>query len=170
MSDALREHGATTNICLVAVKCRSLSLRTLSSQLQQAHTPTEIDEDYQKNGFYGEFNALISKVSTQQAVIVGIDANAKMELKQQSNVLGKWYYTVEQTSVNENSLEDLCGQMRQGTTSLPSDERHKSKMSTLKLQFDRGLSLEYLPVSDTRKSKAAGTSYSISITAHFSSA
>ncbi|KAK6761249.1 hypothetical protein RB195_022347 [Necator americanus] len=50
---------------------------------------------------------LISKILSQQAVIVGIDANAKMRVEQQSDVLGKWFYPMKQTSDNENRLIDL---------------------------------------------------------------
>ncbi|KAK6727855.1 hypothetical protein RB195_005494 [Necator americanus] len=51
----------------------------------------EAAEDNSKEAFYDEVNALMSKIPSQQVVIVGIDANAKMGLEQQSDVLGKWY-------------------------------------------------------------------------------
>ncbi|KAK6742353.1 hypothetical protein RB195_009928 [Necator americanus] len=55
-------------------------------------------------------NALMFKIPSQQVVIVGIDANAKMGLEQQSDVLGKWYYPAERTSDNGDRLIDLCEQ------------------------------------------------------------
>ncbi|KAK6728213.1 hypothetical protein RB195_005702 [Necator americanus] len=57
-----------------------------------------------------ELNALMSKIPSQQVVIIGIDANAKMGLQQQSDVLGKWYYPAERTSDNGDRLVDLCEQ------------------------------------------------------------
>ncbi|KAK6765680.1 hypothetical protein RB195_025534 [Necator americanus] len=45
--------------------------------------------DHNKDAFYNELNTLIP---SQQAVIVGIDDNAKMRLEQQSDVLRKWSY------------------------------------------------------------------------------
>ncbi|KAK6763755.1 hypothetical protein RB195_024186 [Necator americanus] len=41
-----------------------------------------------------------------QVVTVGIDANAMIGLEQQSGMLGKWFYPVEQTSDNANRLEE----------------------------------------------------------------
>ncbi|KAK6762344.1 hypothetical protein RB195_023165 [Necator americanus] len=67
-------------------------------------------EDNSKDAFYGELNALMSKIPSQQVVIVGIHANAKMALEQQSDVLGKWYYPVEHTWDNVDRLVDLCEQ------------------------------------------------------------
>ncbi|KAK6764337.1 hypothetical protein RB195_024602 [Necator americanus] len=40
------------------------------------------------------------EIPSGQVVIVGIDANAKMRLQQQSDVLGKWYYSAERRSDN----------------------------------------------------------------------
>ncbi|KAK6729695.1 hypothetical protein RB195_006629 [Necator americanus] len=74
----------------------------------------------------------MSKIRTQQVVIVGIDANTKMGLEQQSDVLGKWYYPAERTSDNE---------------------QRKRKMRTLKLQLDYVLARN-IPQSDIRKSRA----------------
>ncbi|KAK6734898.1 hypothetical protein RB195_018223 [Necator americanus] len=48
--------------------------------------------------------------TSQQVVTVGIDANAKMGLEQQSDELGKWYYSAECTSDNGDRLVDLCEQ------------------------------------------------------------
>ncbi|KAK6761854.1 hypothetical protein RB195_022805 [Necator americanus] len=40
----------------------------------------------------------MSKIPSQQVVIVGVDANAKIGLEQQSDVLRKWYYPAERKS------------------------------------------------------------------------
>ncbi|KAK6734599.1 hypothetical protein RB195_018033 [Necator americanus] len=106
-------------------------------------------EDHNKDGFYGELNTLINKIPSQQAVVVGVDANAKMGPKQQSDVLGKWCYPMEQTSDSGNRLTDLCEQTDliitstfkrnhrrhqltwQGTTPSTSEVQRKRKMPTL---------------------------------------
>ncbi|KAK6727905.1 hypothetical protein RB195_005521 [Necator americanus] len=74
----------------------------------RAHAPTETAEDNSKEAFYDELNALMSELLSQRVVIVGIDANAKME--QQSDVLRKWYYPAERTPDNGDRLVDLCEQ------------------------------------------------------------
>ncbi|KAK6762872.1 hypothetical protein RB195_023540 [Necator americanus] len=74
--------------------------------LVSAHAPMETTEDYNKDAFYDELPAVISKTPCQQAAIIGIDANAKMGLEQQSYVLEKWYCAGEQTS--NNGLVDFC--------------------------------------------------------------
>ncbi|KAK6728274.1 hypothetical protein RB195_005736 [Necator americanus] len=76
--------------------------------IASAHAPTETAEDNSKGTFYDELNALMSKTPSQQVVIVGIDANAKMGLEQLSDVLGKWYHPTERTS--DNGLVELCEQ------------------------------------------------------------
>ncbi|KAK6764199.1 hypothetical protein RB195_024497 [Necator americanus] len=136
-----------------------------------AHTPTKTAEDNNEDAFYDELNALMSKIPSSQVVIVGIDANAKMGLEQQSDVLGKWYYPAECTSNNGDRLVDLCEQAgliiastfkrnhrrhqltRQGSTILTPGERRKRKVRTLKLQLDYVLT-KNIPQSDIRKSKA----------------
>ncbi|KAK6765268.1 hypothetical protein RB195_025268 [Necator americanus] len=136
-----------------------------------AHAPTETAEDNSKDAFYDELNALMSKIPSQQVVIVGIDANAKMGLEQQSDVLGKWYYAAERTSDNGDRVVDLCEQTgliiaftfkrnhrrhqltRQGSTLLTPEEQRKPKMRTLKLQLDYVLARN-IPQSDIRKSRA----------------
>ncbi|KAK6735275.1 hypothetical protein RB195_018454 [Necator americanus] len=80
------------------------------SDVPCAHAPAETAEDNSKYAFYDELNALMSKIPSQQVVIVGIDANAKMGLQQQSDVLGKWCYAAERTSNNGDRLVDLCEQ------------------------------------------------------------
>ncbi|KAK6726426.1 hypothetical protein RB195_004629 [Necator americanus] len=87
------------------------------NKIVSAHAPTETAEDNSKGAFYDELNALMSKIPSQQVVIVGIDANAKMGLEQQSDVLGKWYYAAERTSDNGDRLVDLCE--RRASSSLP---------------------------------------------------
>ncbi|KAK6728212.1 hypothetical protein RB195_005702 [Necator americanus] len=113
-----------------------------------------------------ELNALMSKIPSQQVVIIGIDANAKMGLQQQSDVLGKWYYPAERTSDNGDRLVDLCEQTGliiastfrrnhrrhqltwQGSTLLTPEEQRKREMRTLKLQLDyvftRNISQSYI--------------------------
>ncbi|KAK6728395.1 hypothetical protein RB195_005814 [Necator americanus] len=94
-------------------RCAFLRLRDSRGQklwIVSAHAPTETAEDNSKDAFYDELNALMSKIRSQQVVIVGIDANAKMELEQQSDVLRKWYYAAERTSDNGDRLVDLCEQ------------------------------------------------------------
>ncbi|KAK6762573.1 hypothetical protein RB195_023338 [Necator americanus] len=73
---------------------------TLKLWIVSVHAPTETAEDHNKDAFCDELNALISKIPSQQAVIVGTDANTKMGPEQQFNVLGKWFYPMEQTSDN----------------------------------------------------------------------
>ncbi|KAK6750303.1 hypothetical protein RB195_002339 [Necator americanus] len=104
-------------------------------------------------------------------IIVGIDANTKMKLEQQSDVLGKWYYPAERTSDNGDRLVDLCEQTGlifastfkrnhrrhqltwQGSTLLMPEEQRKRKMRTAKLQLDYILARN-IPQSDNRKSRA----------------
>ncbi|KAK6762094.1 hypothetical protein RB195_022984 [Necator americanus] len=71
---------------------------------------TETAEDNSKNVFYDEVNALMSKIPSQQVVVVGVDANAKMGLEQQYGVLGKRYYPVERTLHSGDRPVDLCEQ------------------------------------------------------------
>ncbi|KAK6763756.1 hypothetical protein RB195_024186 [Necator americanus] len=71
-----------------------------------AHGPTETAEENNRASFYDELNALMYKISSLQVVTVGIDANAMIGLEQQSGMLGKWFYPVEQTSDNANRLEE----------------------------------------------------------------
>ncbi|KAK6735523.1 hypothetical protein RB195_018626 [Necator americanus] len=55
----------------------------------KGNAPTKTAEDNNKGAICVEINALMSKIHSEQVVIVGIDANAKMGLERQSNVLGK---------------------------------------------------------------------------------
>ncbi|KAK6765154.1 hypothetical protein RB195_025190 [Necator americanus] len=89
-----------------AAVAQSAHYLSSTSSLQGAHAPTETAVDDSKDAFYDELNALMSKIPSQQVVIVGIDANAKMGLEQQSDVLGKWYYAAERTSDNGDRLLD----------------------------------------------------------------
>ncbi|KAK6744495.1 hypothetical protein RB195_011298 [Necator americanus] len=98
--------------------CAFLRLRDRGGRklwIVSAHALTETAEDNSKDAFYDELNALMSKIPSQQVVIVGIDANAKMGLEQQSDVLGKWYYAAERASDNDDRLVDL----RRASSSLP---------------------------------------------------
>ncbi|KAK6755546.1 hypothetical protein RB195_014117 [Necator americanus] len=70
--------------------------RGLKLWIVSAHAPTEAAGDHNKDVFYDEINSLISKIPSQQAVIVAINANAKMGPEQQSDELGKWYYRAKQ--------------------------------------------------------------------------
>ncbi|KAK6755547.1 hypothetical protein RB195_014115 [Necator americanus] len=94
-------------------------------------------EDNSKDAFYDELNALMSKIPSQQVVIVGIDANAKMGLEQQYDVLGKWYYAAERTSDNGDRLRN----------------RLRGRHQPPKLQLDYILARN-IPQSDIRKSRA----------------
>ncbi|KAK6735613.1 hypothetical protein RB195_018683 [Necator americanus] len=164
----VEEFGSTSS------RCAFLRLRDRRGRklwIVIAHAPTETAEDNSKDAFYDELNALMSKIPSQQVVIVGIDANAKMGLEQQSDVLGKWYYAAERTSDNGDRLVDLCEQTGfiiastfkrnhrrhqltwQGSTLLTPEEQRKRKMRTLKLQLDYVLERN-IPQSDIRKSRA----------------
>ncbi|KAK6763394.1 hypothetical protein RB195_023917 [Necator americanus] len=63
--------------------------RVLKLFIVSAHAPMETAKDHKKEAFYDDINTLVSKTPSQQAVIVGIDANAKMGIEQQSDVLGQ---------------------------------------------------------------------------------
>ncbi|KAK6742012.1 hypothetical protein RB195_009715 [Necator americanus] len=164
----VEEFGSTSS------RCAFLRLRDRRGRelwIVSAHAPTETAEDNSKDAFYDELNALMSKIPSQQVVIVGIDANAKMELEQQSDALGKWYYPAERTSDNGDRLVDLCEQTGliiastfkrnhrrhqltwQGSTLLMPEQQRKRKMRTLKLQLDYVLARN-IPQSDIRKSRA----------------
>ncbi|KAK6741454.1 hypothetical protein RB195_009361 [Necator americanus] len=104
-------------------RCAFLRMRDSRGRklwIVSAHAPMETAkkklENNSKDAFYDELNALMSKIPSQQMVIVGIDSNAKMGLEQQSDVLGKWYYAAERTSDNGDRLVDLCDQT---SSSLP---------------------------------------------------
>ncbi|KAK6743714.1 hypothetical protein RB195_010796 [Necator americanus] len=100
-------------------RCAFLRLRDRGGRklwIVSAHAPTETAEGNSKDAFYDELNALMSKIPSQQVVIVGIDANAKMGLEQQSDVLGKWYYAAERAS--DNGDLSTCAN-RWGSSSLP---------------------------------------------------
>ncbi|KAK6739649.1 hypothetical protein RB195_008255 [Necator americanus] len=74
----VEEFGSTSS------RCAFLRLRDRRGRklwIVSAHAPTETAENNSKDAFYDELNALMSTPS-QQVVIVGIDANAKMGLEQ----------------------------------------------------------------------------------------
>ncbi|KAK6763934.1 hypothetical protein RB195_024319 [Necator americanus] len=83
-----------------------------------------------------------------QVVIVGIDANAKMELEQQSDVLGKWHYPVECTSDNGVRLVDLCEQTDLIIAST-FKRNHRASAHVLDYVLARNI-----PKSDIRESRA----------------
>ncbi|KAK6736464.1 hypothetical protein RB195_019268 [Necator americanus] len=75
----VEEFGSTSSICAF-IRLRDRRGRKL--WIVSAHAPTETAEDNSKDAFYDELNALMSKIPSQQVVIVGIDANANMGLEQ----------------------------------------------------------------------------------------
>ncbi|KAK6730119.1 hypothetical protein RB195_006902 [Necator americanus] len=101
----VEELGSTSSRCtFVRLRdCRGCKLWIVSP-----HAPTETTEDNSKNTFYNELKALMSTTPRKQVVIVGIDANEKMGIEQQSGVLGKWHYSGGGTSDKDNRLVDLC--------------------------------------------------------------
>ncbi|KAK6765655.1 hypothetical protein RB195_025520 [Necator americanus] len=101
------EFGSTSSRCAF-VRLRDRRGREL--WIVSAHAPAETAEDNTKDTFYDELKSLMSKIPSQQVVIVGIDARAKIGLEQQSDVLGKWYYPAAHTSDNGDRLVDLCEQ------------------------------------------------------------
>ncbi|KAK6729565.1 hypothetical protein RB195_006546 [Necator americanus] len=161
----MEEFGSTSSRCafLRLRDRRGRKLWTIS-----AHAPTETAENNSKDAFYDEHNALMSKIPSQQVVIVGVDANAKMGFEQQSDVLGKWNYPAED---NGDLLVDLCEHTGliiastfkrnhrrhqltwQESTLLTPEEQRKRKMRTLKLQLDYVLARN-IPQPDIRKSRA----------------
>ncbi|KAK6735934.1 hypothetical protein RB195_018910 [Necator americanus] len=154
----VEEFGSTSSRCAFL---RLRDRRGCELWIVSAHAPTETAEDYSKDAFYDELNALISEIPSQQVVIVGIDANAKMRLEQQSNGLGKWYYAAERTTDNGDRLVTSTFKRNhrrhqltwQGSTLLTPEEQRKRKMRTLKLQLDYVLARN-IPQSDIRKSRA----------------
>ncbi|KAK6763034.1 hypothetical protein RB195_023655 [Necator americanus] len=77
---------------LTSSRCAFLRLQDRRGRKLSIVSATKTAEDNSKDAFYDELNALVSKIPSQQVVIVGIDGNAKMGLEQQSDVLRKWYY------------------------------------------------------------------------------
>ncbi|KAK6761238.1 hypothetical protein RB195_022340 [Necator americanus] len=78
----------------------ALQDRRLKLWIVGARAPTETNEGNSKVAFYDLLNALMPKMPNQEVVIVGIDANAKIGLEQQSDVLGEWYNPAKCTSDN----------------------------------------------------------------------
>ncbi|KAK6731212.1 hypothetical protein RB195_007586 [Necator americanus] len=169
-----RKHAsgiALSSVSTIKPSTAAMKGKGLKLWIVSAHTPREIAEDHNKDTFYDEHNTLISKIPCQQAVIVGIDANANIRLEQQSDVLRKYFYPMEQASNNGIRLIDLCEQTNliitstlkrnhlrrqltwQGATPLTPEEQRKRKMPNLKLQFDYVLARNILH-SDIRKSRA----------------
>ncbi|KAK6764462.1 hypothetical protein RB195_024689 [Necator americanus] len=107
-NNLVEEFGSTSSRCAFP-PLRDRRGRKLC--IVSAHAPAETAEDNSKDAFYDELNALMFKMQSQQMVTVGIDANAKMGLEQQSDVLGKWYYPAGRRSAQDGDcLIDLCEQ------------------------------------------------------------
>ncbi|KAK6764524.1 hypothetical protein RB195_024736 [Necator americanus] len=167
-NNLVKEFGSTSSRCAF-VRLRDRRGRKL--WIGSAHAPTEIAENNSKDAFYDELNALMSKIPSQQVVIVGIESNTRMGLEQQSDVLERWYYPAKLTWDNGDRLLDLSEQAGliiastfksnhrrhqltwQGTTPLTQEEQHKRKMTTLKLLLDHVLTRN-IPQSDIGKSRA----------------
>ncbi|KAK6760666.1 hypothetical protein RB195_021936 [Necator americanus] len=159
----VNEFGSMSSRC-VFVRLRGRRGREL--WIVSAQAPTETAEDNSKDAFCDELNVLMPKILSQH--IVGIDANTKMGLEHQSDVLRKWYYPAERTSDNGDRLDDLYEKTGliiastfkrnhrrhqltwQRSTLLKPEER---KMKTLKLQLDYVLARN-IPQLDIRKSRA----------------
>ncbi|KAK6740547.1 hypothetical protein RB195_008794 [Necator americanus] len=87
ISKVVEEFGSTSSRCAFA-RMRDRRGRKLWTVSDSALAETA--ENNSNDAFYNEVNALMSKIPSQQVVIVGVDANAKMGLEQQSDALGKW--------------------------------------------------------------------------------
>ncbi|KAK6753897.1 hypothetical protein RB195_013094 [Necator americanus] len=74
-ADGKKEFGSTSSICAF-VRLRDRRGRKLWTV--SAHEPAETAEDNSKDAFYDELNALLSKIASQEVVIGGVDANAKI--------------------------------------------------------------------------------------------
>ncbi|KAK6749986.1 hypothetical protein RB195_002159 [Necator americanus] len=77
----VKEFGSTSSRC-ACVRLRDRRGRKL--WIVSAQAPREIAEINSNDAFYDEVIALVSEMPSQQVVIVGIVANAKMVLEQQS--------------------------------------------------------------------------------------
>ncbi|KAK6764879.1 hypothetical protein RB195_024991 [Necator americanus] len=103
-SNLMEEFGSKSPRCAF-VRLRNCRGRKL--WIVSGHAPTGSVEDNRTFSTM-KLNALMSRITRQQMVIVGIDANAKIGLEQQSDVLRKWFYPTEQISDNRDRLVDLC--------------------------------------------------------------
>ncbi|KAK6730380.1 hypothetical protein RB195_007069 [Necator americanus] len=99
----VQEFGSTSSRCIFL---RLRDRRGGKLWIVSAHAP----EDNSNDAFYDKLNAFMSKIPCQQVVIVGVYANAKMRLEQQSEVLRKLCYAAERTSNNGDRLVELCEQ------------------------------------------------------------
>ncbi|KAK6735520.1 hypothetical protein RB195_018624 [Necator americanus] len=86
LSAAVEEFGATSSRCAFV---RQLDRTGRELWILSGNAPRQTAEDNNEGAICVEINALMSKIHSEQVVIVGIDANAKMGLERQSNVLGK---------------------------------------------------------------------------------
>ncbi|KAK6767025.1 hypothetical protein RB195_026545 [Necator americanus] len=108
-----------------------------------------------KDAFYDDHITFMSKISRQQTVIVGNDANTSVE--EQSDVLGIWYYLTKRTTSckwkpsgssfhadelhHYNNVRDESSTLSvyvADTTTLTPEEQRKWNMSTFKLQLRLG--------------------------------
>ncbi|KAK6736705.1 hypothetical protein RB195_019416 [Necator americanus] len=71
----MEEFGSTSSTCAY-VQLRDRRAHKL--WIVGAHAPIETAEDNSKNAIYDEIDAMMSKIPSQQVVIVGIVANARM--------------------------------------------------------------------------------------------
>ncbi|KAK6765386.1 hypothetical protein RB195_025346 [Necator americanus] len=142
----VEEFCSTSSRCFVRLRDR----RGRKLWIVSAHKPTETAEDNSEDAFYDKLNSLMSKIPGQQVIIVGIDANAKMELEQQSDVLGKWYDPAERTLDNGDRLVDLC---EQTGLIIASTFKKNHRCHQLTWQLDYVLARN-IPQSDIRKSRA----------------
>ncbi|KAK6765001.1 hypothetical protein RB195_025078 [Necator americanus] len=67
----VEEFGSTLSRCAFL---RLRDRRGRRIRIASAHAPTKTAEDNSKDAFYDELNSLMSKIPSQQVVIVGIDA------------------------------------------------------------------------------------------------
>ncbi|KAK6743866.1 hypothetical protein RB195_010892 [Necator americanus] len=133
------------------------------NKVDAPHAPTETTEDNSKDAFFDELNALMSKIPSQQVVIVGIDA--KDGTRTAIRCARKMVLC---SGAHGDRLVDLCEQTGliiastfkrnhrrhqltlQGSTLLTPEEQRKRKMRTLKLQLDYALARN-IPQTDAAR-------------------
>ncbi|KAK6750170.1 hypothetical protein RB195_002267 [Necator americanus] len=139
-NNLVKEFGSTSSRCAFL---RLWDRRGRKFLFASTHAPTETAED-SKDAFYDELNVLMSKIPSKQVVVVGVDANAKMVLEQQSYVLGKWCYPPSDRLMRANGphhrfhvqMESSTHQLTwHGSTHSTPEEQRKREMRTLELQL-----------------------------------
>ncbi|KAK6764282.1 hypothetical protein RB195_024557 [Necator americanus] len=145
-------------------RCAFLRLRDRKGRklwIVSAHAPTETAADNSKDAFYDELSALMSKIPSQQVVIVG--------LEQQSDVLGKWYYPEKRTSDNGDRLVNLCEQT--GLMASTFERNHRRHQLTCSTTFWRGTFLsqisEILELFGTSRSTLTTSQFLLSFKIRF---